>query len=275
MRRRWGISALAIGAALLCSPVGAAPLNLGGNGGGLLGTGLLAGNSNDGSNNTSASVSVNGGNNGGLLNLGGGNGLNLGDDGSQAANATLNLGDRTQGNVLLDLFGNGGDTGNAQVTLGMGGLDSGDNGAGAGDVRMDLFGDGSSNGSPGILDESGGGGGAKGLNPGVSVASLETRAATGGCFSPNANQLTKLASRHDYVPSTFATWNSAAVVKVIDVGLCSASASTIAAQPNIGRLHNYVGGNATLRAQLAQWGHKPGELIAADRQGKTLIFYVG
>lgn len=268
MRRLSEYSALATCAALLCSPANAVSINLGGNSGGLLGIGLVAGSSNGGTNN-SATLSVNGGSNGGLLNLGGG------ADGRQDAAATVDLGGRSQGNVLLDLFGNGGQTGNAQVTLGMSGLDSGGDGAGAVDLRMDLFGDGSSGGSPQILDEGGGGSIPKVANADANSAALETRAATGGCFSPNANQISKLAGRHDYVPSTFATWNGTSAVKVIDVGLCSSAASAIASQSNIGRLRTYVGGNATLRAQIAQWGHKSGEVIAADRQGKTLIFYVG
>jgi hypothetical protein len=279
-----GISAIAICAALLCSPVGAASINLGGQGG-LLGTGLLSGSTTgSGGNTASATVNTGGGSgNGGLLDLGGGNGglLDLGGGGSQTATGNVNLGDTGQGNVLLDLFGNGGQDGNAQVTLGMNGLNSGaDTSPGTGDVRLDLFGNGSGGGSgtgSGATDLFGGGSGGGGATisgHGISIASLETRATGAGCFSPNANQLSKLAGRHDYTGSTFATWNNASVVKVIDVGLCSAAAHTIAAQPNIGRLQTYVGGKAVLRDQLAQWGHKPGDVIAVDRQGQTLIFYV-
>lgn len=281
MRKHFGISLYALCAVLLCSPAGAASINIGGSGG-VLGTGLLSGNSG-GTGNTSAGATVNSGSgNGGVLNLGNGNGglLNLGNDDEPDATANANLGNTGQGNVLLDLFGNGGDDGNAQVTLGMNGLNGGDAGgigSESGNVRLDLFGNGDSNGNDsggGIFDEGGGGSVTNVSANGSAVASLDTRATRSGCFSPNSNQLTKLASRHSYGPSVFATWNNASVVKVIDVGLCPSAAHTIATQPNIGRLQHFVGGSSTLRGQLAQWGHKPGDVIAVDRQGKTLIFYV-
>lgn len=272
MRTITRLSAIALCAAILTAPAAAATLNIGGNGGGILGTGLLSGGSGS-STGTSANVNVNTGTggSGGLLGLSG--------DG-QTATVDANLGDGTQGNVLVDLFGNGGTTGNAQVGLGVGGL-GGEDAVGGGDVTLDLFGNGTGGGvvPGGGTIQGGGSGGTGGTggtvagSGGISVASVDSSVGV-GCFSPNAAQLSKLANRHDYVATTFSGWNGATVVKVIDAGVCPAAVSSIASQPNIGRLQAYISASPTLRSQLAQWGHAPGDVIAVDRQGKTLIFYV-
>jgi hypothetical protein len=264
MSRFAGLSTLALCAVLLATPAGAASINLGGSGGGLLGTGLLSGGT------TSASVNTAG--TGGLLDLGGG---------SSDTSATLTLGGDGTGssNTLLDLFGNGGDAGNAQVNLGVAELGGADTGVGTSNVTLDLFGN--STGDDGGIGigggtPEGGNGGGSGLfggGNGTTVASLSTSVNT-KCFSPNPAQLATLANRHVYAPSTFNSWQGAATIKVIDAGICNAAAVNIAAQPNIGRLQTFIDANPGLRDQLAQWGHKPGDVIAIDRQGGTLIVYV-
>jgi hypothetical protein len=281
MRLSVGLSALALGIALSATPVLAASLHIGGNGiggngGGVLGTGLLGGNSQQ-SGNTSVTVNANTNTNGAApgLNLFGGNGD------TSTATATLGTGggNTGSGNVLLDLFGTGHDNGTGQANISLAGLGNGVPGTGGGtdgDVNLDLFGDGSGVtpiGSPeggGTGGDAGGGVGVGG-GAGTQVASLDARA---GCFTPNANQLAKLAGRHTYDPAMFSSWTGVTAIKVIRAGLCSAAARDVAAQSNVGELQNYFSGDAALRAKLAQWGHSPSDVIAVDRQGSTLIVYV-
>jgi len=90
----------------------------------------------------------------------------------------------------------------------------------------------------------------------------------------NGSQLAKLAGRHTYDTTTFEGWMGIKAIKVIRAGLCPQAARDVAAQTNIGQLQTFFGSNAALRDQLAKWGHGPGDVIAVDRQGSTLIVYV-
>ncbi len=76
------------------------------------------------------------------------------------------------------------------------------------------------------------------------------------------------------MPATFDSWTGASTIKVIHAGVCGPAAARIDAEANIGRLQTYIGDNPQLRSQLAQWGHAPTDVIAVDRQGKTLLVYV-
>ncbi len=230
-----------------------ASLGIIGGKGGLLGTGLLSGG------NSSPSVTVTVGA-GGLP----------GTDGAAAAQAGDN--GNANANVLIDLFGNGGDAGNAGLSLGVE-LGSGDVNAGASvggsNVTLDLFGDGTDDSASGAANVPN----AVASNlfgPADAPADPSARP----CFTPNARQLAALVGRHSYDATTFAGWSGASTVKVIDAGVCDSAAARIGAQQNIGRLQTYITDDPQLRAQLAQWGHRPGDVIAIDRQGKTLIVYV-
>jgi len=313
MRLSVGLSILALSAVLAAQPVAAATINLGGNGNnGLLGTGLLSGNGSQSSDGSTLSVNTNlngtsGGtsNDGSLLNLFGdgstptsaaitvntngsgtsGNLLNLFGDGQDPTTATVTLGGNgtNDANALVDLFGDASGTGDAQVSLGGTGLGSGSDVGVPSNVTLDLFGNGNSGGSVGTLpgttggyDGSGSGSGAGGGvigGGGTTVASLDSKIG-GSCFTPNASQLAKLAGRHTYDTTTFEGWMGIKAIKVIRAGLCPQAARDVAAQTNIGQLQTFFGSNAALRDQLAKWGHGPGDVIAVDRQGSTLIVYV-
>ena len=293
------LSLVALIAAVAASgPAQAASINIGGNGGllggnnggsgGLLGTGLLGGGSGNTGGNGNASVNVNLGGQG-LLGSGGSGdstasvnlgGLFGGSSGDTSADVTLGGdGSSTNGNVLVDLFGNGGDTGDAGLSLGLGAGQGGANPTG--NVTLDLFGDGSDTGS------GTGGGDTGGFTPGptteglfgpgatsvVNTASLNA-SVTKACFTPNPRQVMQLVNRHPYVPDTFQSWSGATTIKVIDANVCDPAAARIDAQANIGRLQQYITSDDQLRTQLAQWGHAPADVIAVDRQGKTLLVYV-
>ena len=297
MRISVGLTALTLAAFLAASPISAATVNLGANGGGLLGGGTSTSGSGTSVNaNVNTGTGTGTGTTNGVLDLFGngqtpttatvdlgtsggadsGNLLNLFGSGTGVDSANANLavgnGDGTDANVLVDLFGNGGNSQNAQVTAGLGGLGSG-TGAGA-TVGLDLFGDGTTpiGTDPGT---SGGGSGGSGgtIGGGTSVASLDTRAGS-GCFTPNPTQLAKLAARHTYNAATFNGWMGVSTIKVIRAGLCPTSVRDVAAQSNIAQLQSFFSGNQGLRDRLAKWGHQPNDVIAVDRQGTTLIVYV-
>lgn len=271
------------GGGLLGGGSGGSGSGLVGNNGGVLGTGLLGGNGGSSGGSTAGSASVNlGGLFGGdgsdntAANVTLGSGGLLGGDGSTTGSVTVGQGN---GSVLVDLFGNGGNTGDAGLTLGL----AGDQGGVApnGDVTLDLFGDGTDNGG-------GGSGGGVPPTPGPTTEGLfgpgatstvETTASLNPslaktCFTPNPRQVMQLVNRHPYGPNTFQSWAGASTVKVIDAGVCDQAAARIDAQANIGRLQQYITSNDQLRTQLAQWGHAPTDVIAVDRQGKTLLVYV-
>lgn len=268
---------VALAALAAAGPAQAASINLGGNGG-LLGTGLLGGGGNSAGGNGSVNVTVG---SGGLL---GGSGSD-----STAANVTLGSGDGGTGNVLVDLFGNGGQSGDAGLSLGVGlGVDQGGGTSIAptnGNVTLDLFGDGTDSASGGGLGSGGGGPGGgpspttTGLfGPGATTVTSTTASLGTGmaksCFTPNPRQVMQLVNRHAYVPATFQSWAGAVTIKVVDAGVCDAAAARIDAQDNIGRLQAYISSDPQLRSQIEQWGHAPSDVIAVDRQGQTLIVYV-
>ena len=279
-------------------------LNLGGNGGSntnaVVDTGNLLGNNGnnpnstvttdllgtgDGSDPTTANVNLGGtGTTGNRINL-----FGTGNDDPTTANVDLGgTGSGTNGNVLLDLFGSDGTTSpNGNVTLGtpgdVAGLGTGDG------TLIDLFGDGSDGGTGGT--GAGGTNGTNGTNGGSTfgvggsggsggtisaggrrVASLDSR--TGACFTPNAQQIAKLSSRHTYEPATFSTWSGATSIKVVDVGVCDNAAASLTSQPNIDRLQAYIDGNAALKAGLGKAGHSSGDVVAVDRTGQNLVVYV-
>lgn len=296
------VSALAIAAALLATaPASAVSLNLGGNGsGGLLGLGSSSG--------TGSTATVNADTNGLLDNgtgtatvgtnlLGGPNdddataNLNLGSAGNGGVidllgngssgtptTADVNLGGSsgTNGNVLLDLFGDGSSNPNARVDLG----NSAVTGDGSTDAVLDLFGTSTGSGGDGTGTGTGtdGNGGVGIGTPGaattgtIAIASLD--GAAKGCFTPNANQVAKLASRHAYVGSTFSSWAGVSQLKVVDIGLCQGAGTAITSQSNVGRLQAFVSDHAALRDGLGKLGHKPADVIAADRSGNVLTVYV-
>ncbi len=286
---------------------------LGGNGG-LLGLGgagsttnatINSGAAGTGSGGTDAVVNTDllGGSNGSTatVDLGGSGGnrnlLGLFGSGDDPTTANLNLGDGgggTNGNVLLDLFGPAGgvDNPNASVTLGSNGgtgvaglnLLGGGTG-GNGDVLLDLFGPGGGSGTGGGNGTGVSGGGTTGTGLGgngrlaggsdgarLQVASIDKT--TGACFTPDATQAARLASRHNYDAQTFASWRGVANLKIVDIGVCPAAAPGLAARPNIGRLQAYIDTNATLKAGLARAGHSASEVVAVDKSGGTLVVYV-
>lgn len=309
MKTNFKLSTVALLAAMLTTlPASAAVINLGGNGsnGGLLDlggtgtsntnavvdTGNLLGNSGtnptanastdllgSGANPTTANVNLGGtGNNATLLDL-----FGTGNSDPTTANVTLGgAGNGTSGNAVLDLFGSDGSANpNATVSLGSPGdvVSTGDTGR-----RIDLFGGGDgTNGTNGTNETNGTNGsgifGGNGGSPGTTistgglrVASVDTRA--GACFTPNAQQIAKLTSRHVYEPATFSTWSGATSIKIIDAGICDSAASSLNSQPNIGRLQSYLDSNAPLKAGLGKAGRSPNDVVAVDRNGSDLVVYV-
>ncbi|MGN6157216.1 MAG: hypothetical protein ACTHNL_03920 [Devosia sp.] len=297
------VSALAIAVALLATaPASALSLNLGGNGsgGGLLGLGgsgsggstatvntdtnglldngsgtvtigsNLLGGPND--NDATANLNLGGAGSGGVIDL-----LGNGSSGTPTT-ADVNLGGTsgTNGNVLLDLFGDGSSNPNARVDLG----NSAVTGGSGSDAVLDLFGTGTGSGGSGTGTGTGtdGNSGVGIGTPGaattgtVAIASLD--GAAKGCFTPNANQVAKLASRHAYVESTFSSWAGVSQLKVVDIGLCRGAGTAITSQSNVGRLQAFVSDHAALRDGLGKLGHKPADVIAADRSGNVLTVYV-
>ena len=302
------VSALAIAAALFATaPAVAATINLGGDGGllnlgggsgGLLGGGSSGGSTatvntdtsgllNDGSGTTTIGTSLLGGPNDSdaTANINLGNARTLGvldltGNGSDSTPTTadVNLGGGTgaNGNVLLDLFGDGSSNPNARVDLGGTGL-AGSNGTGNTNAVLDLFGPGTGTGSGGGTGTTGSGA----IGPGtpgarttgtVAIASLDT--ANKACFTPNANQVAKLANRHAYVDSTLSSWAGASQLKVVDIGLCQGAGTAITSQGNVERLQAFVADHAALRDGLGKLGHKPADVIAADKTGGVLTVYV-
>lgn len=306
MRNSTKLSAIAVLAAMLSAgPVMAATINLGGNGG-LLDLGGNGGNSNTtvdatlGGTDADANVTVNGSGTNGLL---GGNGL-LGTDvfgSSQHTTADANLDNAGDANV--DLFGGDGDS-NADVTLGNGNTNilddlfgiggvggAGDNGDGTttADVNLglgnllggdDLFGNPlptpqGNGGTPGGGNPGTGGGvfgpGGSGNGAGVEVAALEDGAA---CFNPDAGQMGKLINRHAYTATSMGAWRGVTELKIVKIELCASAKSEIGASTNVAALQAYLAANPTFSARLQSKGYSPDDVIAVDRNGKTLIVYV-
>lgn len=142
-------------------------------------------------------------------------------------------------------------------------MDGGANGNPAGDDG-DLFGPTASEGS---------GGNSPGGNGGVRVADIDpSRAAA--CFTPNAAQIANLINRHAYTTATMASWRGATELKIVKIDLCADAESSIEASSNIAALQAYLGANATFRARLKSKGYGTDDVIAVDRNGKTLIVYV-
>lgn len=285
MHRSLKVSGAALMVALLATlPASAVSINLGGDGG------LLGGGTDGG-----ATATVNTG----LLNDSGdaaarvdlGNGL-LGSDsdpttanvdlfgvGDQPTNANVTLGggaDGTNGDVLLDLFGNGASSGsdsNARIALGTGGAGTGDSGNAA---ALDLFGPADGTGAGDGTSASGAGGGASGSARTVGtvqIAAVGNIQGVGNCFTPSAEQQAKLVARHDYAQST-ASWGGIGQLKVVDVGLCSSAGASIVRESNIGRLQAYVTAHPEIRSGLDKLGRSPSEVIAGDKNGDTLTLYV-
>ncbi|MBI4920259.1 MAG: hypothetical protein HY834_00785 [Devosia nanyangense] len=291
MKGNFRLSTAALLAIILATaPAGALTLNLGGSGdGGLLGLG--------GNTDNDATVTIDAGDlleTGGILDtglgggttttvnasLGGGLGLFGGSNDPTTVNVNLGGTSGADADILLDLFGTGDD---AKVTLGSGdvaGLDilGGDAG---GSIILDLFGDPSGGGGTitgtDAFGDSGnnGGSGSSSGNGGIQVASLGP---VDACFTPNAEQIAKLVNRHAYTAAAMSSWAQVRSLKVVEVGLCRSVRSrleaTLAADANIGRLQDYLAGNAMLRAGLRQQGHSAGDVIAVDKSGATLIVYV-
>jgi hypothetical protein len=222
--------------------------------------------------------------------------LDLFGTGSGPTTASVDVGssDGIKANVLLDLFGNGTDA-NAKLTIGTGENVAGLNGTN-GDVLIDLFGNGGTSGGSAGNGAVGGGtgsgtggiggsgnfgsgnGGTAGSGTvgahGLQVASIDGKATAKACFTPNVTQIAKLTSRHQYGPAAFSTWASVSSLKIVDIGLCTSAATTITGDPNIGRLQAFINANSTIRAGLAKQGHSPGDVIAVDKSGNTLVLYV-
>ncbi|MEP7241095.1 MAG: hypothetical protein ABI697_09450 [Devosia sp.] len=299
MRNAVKLSTIALLAALTIVPANAATLNLGGNGGGVLGTGLLAGNgSSSGSGSSSTGVNANlnlngtagGGNSDGLLgnlfgNGGDGalatvsvNGLNGGSgdvlgNGTSNATVTLGGGNDTDANILLDLFGANGSSG--------AGNGSGDTAADAavniGGVLPNLFGDGGILPTGGTSGGGTGGTGGAGGTSGGGTGGLQVASLTGAdlnCFAPNASQANTLASRHAYTRATFSSWAGASSIRIVDAGVCPASLGSLSQSGNIAALQAFVAASPALNSALSQQGHSASEVIGIDRQGNTLIVYV-
>jgi hypothetical protein len=283
MRNDFKLSTIAIIAAMLVTmPASAATVNLGGNGNGGVVNNLLGGGN---SNNPAATATVNTGNgsNGGALDL-----LGTTNNPSGPTTANVNLGgtNGTQGNALLDLFGND-DNPNAAVNLGNGGDGvAGIGGVGGpdGNVVLDLFGNGDGSGGNGAGGNGGiGGDGGNGVDlfgnggGGVRVASIDSTVDT-ACFAPNAQQISKLVNRHVYSPASMSGWAGVTSIKVVQVGLCDDSktklASTLAGDANITRLQDFINAHSGLRSGLARQGHSAGDVVAVDRNGNTLVVYV-
>jgi len=265
MRTNLQISAIAIAAALLVAlPTYAATINIGGAGnGGLVNV--------TGTNGTDPHVDA-------LTSTGAPTGTantNALNNGNDPTTADINLGGNggSSGNVLLDLFGDGGGN-DANVTLGT----EGGSPAGGNQAAVDLFGNGTgADGSGGT----GGGTGTGGINGGstddlfgpangsggIKVASLNGNVK---CFTPNATQLAKLTGRHTYGPATFSAWAEMSSVKIVDVGLCNGVGTDISSDPNIAKLQAFVSGSAVIRANLAKAGRSPGDVIAVDKSGSTV-----
>jgi len=282
MRNDFKLSTIAIIAAMLITmPASAATINLGGNNGGLVNN-LLGGNT---ATPATATVNTGGGTNNGLVNglLGTGNSTN----GPTTADVNLGGSNGTQGSALLDLFGTG-DNPNAAVTLGNGGDGvAGIGGVGGGpdgNVVLDLFGngDGTGGGSDGGAGGIGGAGG-NGVDlfgnggGGIQVASIDSTVDT-ACFTPNAQQISKLVNRHMYSPASMSGWAGVTSIKVVEVGLCDDSkaklAATLAGDANIARLQDFIDAHSGLRSGLARKGHSAGDVVAVDRNGNTLVVYV-
>ncbi len=297
MRNNLKISTIAVLAALLLTGTASAvTVTVGGNGG-LLNLGGGSGNTVDAGVNTGGGS----GNDATLdVNLNDPNahtvaldlGNTLSDGGTTATvdlggtdrptSANVNLGGAggTNGNVLLDLFGDGTDGTNAQVALNTG--NSGVGGVGTDPVVLDLFGPGDdgaggANGTNGS-DGSGGANGSNGGSGNMTISSAGFRAvaarADGKCFAPNATQIDKLASRHVYGDATPNGWAGASRLRVIDVGLCKSAGVAIAGDANVDRLQSLVAGNAGLKASLGKSGRTPNDVIAVDKSGQTLTVYV-
>lgn len=292
-----------LAAMLMAGTASAATINLGGNGG-LLNLGGGSGstanfgvNTNGGANDANLDVNLidqdantatldlgntlgNGGSTA-VVDLGGtGTNGNLVDlfGGNEPTTASVDLGGSggTDGNVLLDLFGNSGNGSKADVALG----NTGFGGAGN-DAALDLFGpdgsnsDGGAGGTNGTgQDLFGPGGGSTSVNGGAIPVRVAAVTNPGKCFAPNSSQIEKLASRHVYGDATFSTWAGSSNLKIVNIGLCSGAGAAISANANVDRLQSFVATNAALKTSLGRAGHSPDDVIAADKNGATLTLYV-
>lgn len=183
----------------------------------------------------------------------------------------------TNGNVLLDLFGPG--AGNdAAVALGTGnGTDGG--------VGVDLFGNGAGTGG-GAGGGAGAGGGTNGdlfgpaggsgnsgtIGNGIRVASLDS--SNGRCFAPDATQIARLTSRHDYDGATLSNWVKASTISVVSTRLCDSAKMTISGDANVARLQAFVNSSPAIKSTLARQGRSANDVIGVDRKGSTLVVYV-
>jgi hypothetical protein len=264
-------SAIAVIVAMLAvAPASALTLNLGGTGsGGVLN---LGGSNTDPTvdvlTNGTASGAPNGTATTNALNTGGGPttaDINLGGTGGTSP---------TNGNVLLDLFGTGGGN-DAAVALGSGnGTDGG--------AALDLFGTGGggtgeANGGSGddLFGPAGGTGNSGGSLTGsnIRIASLDT-ATNAKCFAPDATQIARLTSRHDYDALPLSRWIEASSVSIVNTGLCNSARTAISHDPNVARLQSFINGAPALKSMLAKQGRSAGDVIALDRKGSALVVYV-
>ena len=258
-------------AMLAVAPAYAVSLNLGGTGSG----GLV----NGGGTNTNPTVDV-------LTNgtaAGAPNGTattNALNNNGGPTTADLTLGgtgtNGTNGNVLLDLFGNG-DGNEAAVALGSGnGTDGG--------AAVDLFGNGGTGGGAGtgggtsggdLFGPPGGNGSSGGTitGSGIRIASLDS-AANARCFAPDATQIARLTNRHDYSESTLSDWVNASSVSIVTTGLCDSARLKITQDGNVARLQAFVAGNPAIKSMLAKQGRSASDVIAVDWKGGTLTIYV-
>jgi len=249
-RHFYAITALVIAAAMISTSAEALSLGLGSGKGGLINTG---------------------GGNGGLINVNTGSGDSSGSGGSSGVGGTVGgilSGGSTQNDVGGVQVGTSGPspTGTS-LSLTGGGLNS------VNGLLNSLFGTvnglvpGGDPGSPTPLPIEGGG---------IVPASFGgANAGAVGCFMPNAGQMATLFSRHDYAGN----WTQGATrLKVIKVPMCSAALARVAAaaagNANVLHLQGTVAGSSWVTGQLAQQGFTGSAVVAADRQGGTLVVYV-
>jgi hypothetical protein len=71
-----------------------------------------------------------------------------------------------------------------------------------------------------------------------------------------------------------ASWRGATELKIVKIDLCASAKSEIGASANIAALQSYLAANPTFTARLGAKGYSPDDVIAVDRNGKTLTVYV-
>ena len=260
----WTFSAVVVAAGLMCSSADALSLGLGTGKGGLINTG---------------------GGNGGLINVNTGGGDSGGSGGSSGVGGTVGgllSGGSTENSVGGLVVGtNGPSPTGTSATIsgpglnGLGGLTGGVSG-----LLNSLFG--SVNGIlPGVGGGANGGGGdgsggsaGTGFGGGGMSVSYDPATKT-ACFMPNSKQLATLLNRHDYAGN----WAQGVTsLKVVKVPICAAALAKIAAaaatSPNVLHLQDSLGTSSWTTDQLARQGYTGSAVVAADRNGGSMVLYV-